>query len=276
MMKLLRIELKKILTYKIFWVLTGLYFVFLALGIILGEHIINNWVDSINRHIPLPLPHVTLYFFPDVWQNITFFAGIRYFLIFPAIIIIILITNEFTYKTIRQNVINGMSKVDIQLSKLQIILCFSVIITTIIGIVALILGISNTDSAGMHLMLTKLLFLPAFFLEIFTFLIMAYFCAFLLKHTGLAIGFFTLYVIIIEPVLYFLLKIPGLQPNNVSQYLPVNSVIRIVEYPAISSLQRIMGITLQDHISLLHCGITVGYSALFLGVTFVVMRRRDL
>jgi len=276
MIKLFKIELKKILTYKIFWILAGLYFVFLGLGIILGEHIINNWVDAVNRHIPLPLPHVTLYFFPDVWQNITFFAGIRYFLIFPAIVVIILITNEFTYKTIRQNIINGLSKGDVLLSKLAVILSFSIIITIVVGVAAFILGTLNTDKAGITLMMTKFSFVPAFFLEIFSFLILVYACGFLLRNTGLAIGFFTLYVIIIEPVLYHLLKINALQPNNISPYLPVNSIIRLVEYPAIASLKKLMGIALQDHVSLLHCAIAAGYCALFIGLTIFVINKRDL
>jgi ABC-type transport system involved in multi-copper enzyme maturation permease subunit len=268
--------MKKILNYKVFWILTGLYFVFLGLGLFLGERILNNWVDGINRHLPLPLPHVTLYFFPEVWQNITFFAGIRYFLIFPAIIVIILITNEFTYKTIRQNIINGLSKGDILLSKLAVIFSFSVIITIVVGIVTLILGLMYTDKPGVAMMLSKILFLPAFFVELFTFLILAFTCGFLLRHTGLAIGFFTLYTIIIEPVVYYLLKIPVLQPNTVSAYLPVNSAIRLVEYPAIPMLKKMMGIALQDHVSLLHCAIAIGYCAIFIALTVYVVRKRDL
>src|ERR1039457_527008 len=110
MIKLLTIELKKIVHYKVFWILAGLYFFFLAAGILMAEFTLNNWIDKFNQHTPIPIPHITLYFFPDIWQNIFFFASVRYILIFPAIIIIILITNEFTYKTIRQNIVNGDRK----------------------------------------------------------------------------------------------------------------------------------------------------------------------
>jgi len=125
MIRLLKIEFKKIMTYKIFWILIGLYFLFLILGILMAEFMINSIVNDMNRHLPIPIPHVTIYFFPWIWQNITYFATFRYVLIFPAIIIIILITTEFTYRTIRQNVINGLNKSEILISKLLLMTYFT-------------------------------------------------------------------------------------------------------------------------------------------------------
>ncbi len=120
------------MTYKVFWILMGLYFLFLVLGILMAGFTINNGIDNINKHSPIPFPHITIYFFPDIWQNITFFASIRFILILPAIVIIILITNEFTNKTIRQNIVNGMSRQEFLLSKLQLIFLNSLLITFIL------------------------------------------------------------------------------------------------------------------------------------------------
>ena len=276
MTRLLQIEFLKIKTYKVFWVLTGLYFLFLGLGIFLAEFILNSWVNNFNQHFPIPIPHVTLYFFPDIWQNVTFFASIRYVLLFPALVIIILITNEFTYKTIRQNVVTGMSKREFLFSKLQLIFLLSVIITVIVGIVIFILGVTHSDSQQMKLMMQKFWFLPGFFVQLFSYLVFAFFFGFLFRHTGLSIALFILYSLIIEPVFYYVLKIPALQPNSVSAYLPVNSVLKIVEYPAIPFLQKFMGLTLQDHVSILHCGITLLYATVMIGIVFFVMTKKDL
>ncbi|MEI6899467.1 MAG: ABC transporter permease [Bacteroidota bacterium] len=276
MIRLLKIEFLKIRTYKIFWILTGLYFLFLGLGIFLAEFILNSWVNNFNSRFPVPIPHVTLYFFPDIWQNITFFASIRYILIFPALVIIILITNEFTYKTIRQNVVTGMSKMEFLTSKLLLILLFSVVITIIVGIVTLVLGISHSDSDQMKLILTKIWFLPSFFIQMLTYLIFAFTFGFLLRHTGLSIALFILYSLIIEPVIFYVLKIPFFQPNSVSQYLPVNSVLRVVEYPSIPFLQKFMGLTLQNQVSLAHCGIALLYAIILAGSVFLVMSKKDL
>ena len=276
MVKLLKIELKKILTYKVFWILMGLYFLFLVLGILMAGFTINSWVDNMNKHIPIPFPHVRIYFFPDIWQNITFFASIRYILILPAIVIIILITNEFTNKTIRQNIVNGMSRQEFLLSKLQLILVISLLITLILMIGTFILGISNTDSQGMAMMFKKIIFAGGFFIQLFSILVFAFFLGFLLRNTGLSIAIFTLYALIIEPVLYFILKIPKLQPNNVSQFLPVNSVIRIVEYPYFPILKKLMGLNVQEHLSLLDCAVPLIYATVMVGIVYWVLSRKDL
>ena len=276
MIKLLTIEFKKVLNYKTFWILIGLYFVFLALGIFMAEYILNNMVDDVNKRLPLPLPHVRIYFFPDIWQNLTYFASIRYVFILPAIVVIILITNEFTNKTIRQNIINGMSKKDFLVSKLQFIFVLSILITLVMFLVIVILGVSHSDAQGMALFWNKFSFIFAFFIQILTFLIFAFFTGFMLRNTGLSVALFTLYSLFIEPILYFILKIPPLQPNNISPYLPVTSVLKVVEYPAIPIMQKIMGINLQDQISLGKCVVPLLYSAIMIGIVFWTMSRKDL
>jgi len=276
MLKLIKIEFKKILTYRVFWILMGLYFLFLVLGILMAGFTINSWLDNINKHSPIPFPHITIYFFPEIWHNIMFFASLRYILIFPAIVIIILITNEFTNKTIRQNIVNGMSRQEFLLSKLQLIFLISVLITIILIIGTLIIGMANTSNYTMAMMFNKMSFAGGFFIQIFSFLIFAFFTGFLLRNTGLSIAIFTLYAVIIEPVLYVILKIPPLQPNNVSQFLPINSVVRIVEYPYFPVLKKIMGLNIQEQLSLLDCSVPLIYSAVMIGIVYIVLSRKDL
>ena len=275
MIRLLKIEFKKILTYKIFWLLAGLYFVFLSAGILMAEFMINNMVDNMNKHLPIPVPHVTIYFLPWVWQNLAFFATIRYVLIFPAIIIIILITNEFTFKTIRQNMINGMSKAEILTSKLLIILLISIVMTALLSIGGLIIGITHTTGITFSLVFEKSSFMAGFFITILTFQVFALFFGFLLRNTGLAIALFTLYVFIIEPILYYFLKSPIVFKNNISTYLPINAVIRVTEYPSIQVL-KIMGLNLQDSIGFSVCMIPLAYSAIMIGIVYWVLVKRDL
>lgn len=276
MMNLLRIELKKILPYKVFWILFGLYFLFLTLGILLAEFIINGWVDQMNNRMPLPLPHITLYFFPDIWQNLTFFASIRYVLIFPAIIVLILITNEFTYKTIRQNVVNGMSRLEFLLSKMIVIFLLAVIITVILAIGIFSLGLLHSNEAALLLMWKKSLFIAGFFVQVLSFMIFAFFTGFLLRSTGLSIALFTLYSLIIEPVLYYFLKIPKFHLPEVSRYLPVNSVVSVVEYPNIPVLKQMMGMNITDSLALWPTLLPLIYSLLMIGIVYGVMIRKDL
>jgi ABC-2 type transport system permease protein len=276
MIKLLQIEFKKIRTYKIFWILTGLYFIFFAAGILLAEFMINHMVNNINSRMPIPIPHVAIYYFPDVWQNVAFFASIRYVLIFPAIIMIILITNEFTYKTIRQNVINGMSKTEFLVSKLLIILLIAVIMTLILAAGAFFIGLSHSGFNEVDFFTKGLPFMGGFFISLLCYMVYAFFCGFILRNTGLAIAIFTLYSLIIEPVIYFLFRAPFMFKNTIYTYLPVNTVIRLNEYPAIPMLKKLMGLNLQDHVSLTACLVPLAYAAIMILLVFVIMKRKDL
>ncbi len=276
MIKLLKIEFKKIRTYKVFWILAGLYFVFLAAGILLAEFMINHTVNNINQRMPIPFPHVAIYYFPDVWQNVAFFASIRYVLIFPAIIMIILITNEFTYKTIRQNVINGMSKTEFLVSKLMIILLTALIITVILTAGAFFIGLSHSGFNEVDFFTKGIPFMTGFFLSLLCYMIYAFFCGFILRNTGMAIAIFTLYSLIIEPVIYFFFRAPFMFKNTIYTYLPVNSVIRLTEYPAIPMLKKMMGLNLQDHVSFIACLIPLAYAPVMTAIVFWVMKRKDL
>jgi len=276
MIKLLKIELKKILTYKTFWIILGLYFLFLALGMILAEFMVNSMVTDINKRMPIPFPKAVLYNFPDIWQNLTFFASIRFVMIFPAIIVIILITNEFTNKTIRQNIINGMSKNEFLVSKLQIILLLSLLVTLILGITIITLGLVHTDLEGFSMIFRRAQYLLGFFVMMVSFLVYAFFFAFLMRNTGLSIALFILYTVIIEPVVYFLLKAPFMFENKIYTYLPVNAVIRVVEWPSIPSLIKIMGFQIQYNVSFVACLILLAYSAVMTGIVFLVINKKDL
>jgi ABC-2 type transport system permease protein len=276
MNRLLKIELKKILTYKTFWIVIGLYFLFLALGIMLAEFMINSMVADINKRFPIPFPKAVLYTFPDIWQNITFFASIRFVLIFPAILVIILITNEFANKTIRQNIINGMSKAEFLVSKLLVIVMMSLAVTIIIAGVVFFLGITHTDMQGFAVVFRKMVFIPGFFVQMLTILCYAFFFGFLIRNTGLAIALFTLYTIIIEPIIYFLLKAPFMFENKIYTYLPVNSVIRIAEYPAIPKLMGVLNFQAQSTVSLVAVLVPLGYSAIMLGIVYWIVKRKDL
>ena len=276
MIRLLKIEWTKIKTYKVFWILSGLYFVFLALGIIMAEFMINNMIDNMNKHLPIPVPHVNIYFFPEVWQNITFFASIRYVLLFPAILIIILITNEFTHKTIRQNVVNGLSKTEFLLSKLYMILLISIIITVFVTISAFIIGISHTSDITAGMVTDKLVFIPGFFITILTIMLYAFFFGFIFRNTGLSIALFTLYTLIIEPVFYYFLKSPLVFKNDISTYLPVNAVLRVTEYPAIPVLKKMMGLNLQDTVTMGAALIPLLYATLMVAIVFRTLIKKDL
>ena len=61
------------------------------------------------------IDRIPLYHFPDIWQNLAWTSGLLKMGV--AIMVVVSITNEYTYRTIRQNIIDGMSREEFLLSK---------------------------------------------------------------------------------------------------------------------------------------------------------------
>ena len=120
MKRIVRIELLKIKSYSTFWVLTSLYFLILVTIFFSGKFFLDFLAskgESLGNIVdPSRIP---IYDFPDVWHNLTYVAGFLKFIL--AIYVIISITNEINYGTIRQNIMNGLSRWDFLISKLVLV-----------------------------------------------------------------------------------------------------------------------------------------------------------
>jgi len=269
MIRLLKIELKKILPYRTFWVLTGLYFLLLSLffmglrGVLSGIKI-NQPKQPLNIADKFNIP---LYDFPDIWHNLAFVAG--FFKIILAIVILILITNEFSYKTIRQHIITGFSRLDFLLAKLGLIFSLSVGVTVFIFLLGLIIGLFNSGVTEIHLMVGKLEFVLVYFLEVFSYLIFALFIGTLVKKSGLSIGLLLLYTVIIEPIIGYIL------PDVISPYMPLSSISNLIQVPN-NSLMSLFGLHFQNYISAIDVSIAIAYAFVFIAAIYWLLKKRDL
>ena len=117
MNRLFQIELIKIRSNASFWVLTSLHIGIVLLVVLSGKVFLRsislNGESISNLKDPSAIP---IYQFPDIWHNITYVAAYLKFIL--AIYMIISITSEISYNTLRQNIMNGLSRVDFIISKL--------------------------------------------------------------------------------------------------------------------------------------------------------------
>jgi len=267
MIKLLKIDFKKIRNNKVFWILTGLYALLIILFFFGIQGFLDDLADEANKKSPIPLPGLSAYSLPDIWHNLVYIAG--FFKIFLGVVVIILITNEYSYKTIRQNVICGMSRWDFLGSKLMTIGMISLGATLLVFIIGLILGIIHTDSITFGKVFDKTEFLLAYFLETFAFLTFAFLIGVLVKRSGFAIGLLLLYYYIVEPVGRYYL------PDEVGVYLPKKAIGSLVDIPN-TSIMRLFGVEFQDYISFTDILVVLGYVALFIGLSYWILKKRDL
>ena len=190
MITLLKIEWLKIKNYKAFWIFSVLYF-FSILGI--------NYTGYYINHITLDsLPGSSMllgspYGFPKVWQTVGWMSS--WLLYFPGILFIMLLTNEFNFKTHRQNVIDGWSRAEFITVKFVFALLFSIVATLFNAVVALFFGLLTSGSLFTYLGLENLGYI---FIQTVAYITFAMFLAVIFRRSGVAIAIFFLYGLIFE------------------------------------------------------------------------------
>src|SRR5690606_24020100 len=81
--------------------------------------------------------------FPYIWHFNTYIAAILK--IFLAIVIVSMMANEYSYRTLKQNLIDGLSKKEYVLSKFFTVVGFALISTLFVFVVSMILGLIFSD-----------------------------------------------------------------------------------------------------------------------------------
>ena len=166
MIRLLRIEIIKNWTYLTFWIIVFLYF------FLLGSLLFNlrDLIDTLNFTISSEGEIDTSLFpilkFPDIWHNITYLGG--YLKLLLGILMVISITNEFSFNTLRQNILQGMTPAEFVLSKLITIVNLAIPSTLFLFGIGLL--IADYNSGDFISIFNGIDFVGAYFLSIIFYL----------------------------------------------------------------------------------------------------------
>lgn len=231
MKALLDIEWLKIKRYRTFWVLIGLFVLLLPLWnyeVAKGIISVGGGPQGINFLS-------TAYDFPGVWGNMGWWGSI--FIMFLSILVIILTTNEYTFRTHRQNVIDGWSRMQFYHAKVGMVLALSVLATVYLFIIGAVFGVVNSGSfSGMFSEFQQILY---FFLLSVDYLGFALFIALWIKRSGLAISLFLLYCLIVENILKFFIN--SKMDFKLGNFLPLQSSDELLPFPLMRMMQSAMG-----------------------------------
>ena len=273
MIRLLKIELLKVASYKAFWFMTGFYLLLLAF-MIFGIPGLIDWVaEKSGEPTRFRIFKAIVFNFPDIWQNITFVASLRYFIkIILGLIVIILITSEFHFLTIRSSIINGLSRNDFLFGKIYFILALGITSTVVLFLSGIYLGLIHSSSTAFSDIFSKMGYLLGYFIELTTFLLFCLFCGILLKKTGLA--FIALFVYLIaEPILEYNL------PEGLAPFLPLNAMNNIIQSPN-TSLIKVrtpdFNFDFQELIHLSDVALCLGYAFVFILLSWWILQKRDI
>lgn len=257
MFRLIHTEWLKIRPYRAFWVMVGLAVVVIPAGNYIAAEITSQIVSKTKELIP-----VGPYDFPLIWQSM---ANVNsYMTALFAIPMIILVTNEFTYKTHRQNIIDGWERREFVMAKLFWWVALSVLAFVTTVITAIVLGLAY----GTHpLSFENFLYLFYYLLQVLLSLAIATLIAVLVRRSGLAIVLYLGYIMIIEQVLVLLLK---RNAGAIGGLLPLQTGDELMPFPVIGKL--ISTDRYDDGVYLL---LLCGYTALMIFLVFRRMLKTD-
>ena len=267
MLHLLKIDLKKMTSYRTFWIVCGLYFLTLGFGAASGMELLKALaalVDDLGQK--LNIDRIPLYHFPDVWLNLIWFGGLLKVVL--AIMVVISITNEFTYRTLRQNIIDGLSRTEFLISKILTNVLLSLMSVAMIFLIGLVTGMIYSPSIEINRILTDLEFFLAYFLEIFFFLSYALMLGILIQRSGLTIIFLLLSQMI-EIIITSNLDdyVPGVIP-----YFPMRSIWNLIDFP----LPRYAFQEIRDYITFASVITVVVWTTAFNYFSYLKLKRSDV
>jgi len=264
MNRLIRVEFRKQVSSKSFWILLILHVAAIFLSIVNFQRFIQNVQFNVNNVPELDLSILPLMTFPDIWHNLTYVAG--FFKIILALIIISSITNEIANKTLRQNIIDGMSREGFFFSKLWLAGFLALVSTVIIFFTAYFIGTYNQIPESETNLFEGSGFVAAYFLELITYFIYALFIAMLVKRTGLALILIIAIDFIFEPIISIFL------PDMLDAYLPMAVIDNLIHFP----FTKYVGMEVEAAVSIFQMAIAGLYAVLGSMVSLAWLKRTDL
>ena len=278
MLRLLNIELHKLKYNKSAKVITLVYFILITFIALIASIEFN--IGEFNFR----MADQGIFNFPYIWHFNTYVAA--WLKIFFAIIIVSMIANEYSNKTLKQNLIDGLSKKEFLLSKFLTVIGFALISTLFVFIVSLILGLVFSDYNEIGIIFSDMEYLLAYFVNLLGFFSFCLFMGVLVKRSAFALGFLTIWFII-EWIVYALMRFNFFKgtdiADKISQFFPLMSMWNLLVEPgsrlgAVQSLASQVGESFDKDYSVqpLTMLIVLVWTFLFIYWSYYILKKRDL
>jgi ABC-type transport system involved in multi-copper enzyme maturation permease subunit len=271
MTSLVRTEWLKMKKYNAFWWIMGIT----ALSYPGVNYIFYKAYDSITQRHDAAGQLAKVYIgnpftFPEVWHTVGYFSSL--FVFIPAVVVIMFISNEYTFKTHRQNIIDGWSRSQFVTSKLIDVLIISLIISILYAAVSFVMGVTNQERLIQDTW-SQAKYIGLFTLQTFAQLSIAFLIGFLIRKAFMALGVFLFYYMILEPILVQVFRI---YVNDSGRYLPLEISDRLVPVPAFFGKIDIEKYNKSIAAIPQHVILTLLLTAVIWAICYRINNRRDL
>jgi ABC-type transport system involved in multi-copper enzyme maturation permease subunit len=278
MYRLISIELQKIWKNRSSKILTLTYFILLSFIALIAS--IKFELGVIKFH----LVDMGIFNFPFIWHFNTYIASIMKF--FLAIVIVSMMANEYSYGTLKQNLIDGLSKKEFVLSKFLTVVLFALCSTIFVFILSLILGYAFSSYTEIDIVFTDVDYLAAFFVKLTGFFSFCLFLGILVKRSAFALGFLLVWSIlesIVKGVLIFRIFPDSSTGDRIMQFFPLESMSNLIVEPftrlsVIKNIGNQIGVdqTKVYDVNYLSIVIVIVWTVLFVNFSYKLLHKRDL
>lgn len=278
MLRLLDIELHKLKYSRSAKILTITYFILITFIALIAS------IEFDLGQIHFRLADQGIFNFPFIWHFNSYIAAILK--LFLAIVIVSMMANEYSNRTLKQNLIDGLSKREFIVSKFLTVVLFSLISTLFLFVVSLILGYSFSDYTEFGIVFSDMEYLLAYFIKLLGFFSFCMFIGILIKRSAFALGFLFIWWIfenIINGVLTWRIFRDSDIAENIMQFFPLASMSNLVIEPFsrlgfIQTAADQIGSELNKDYGVhwYQLLIVIAWTFIFLYLSFYLLKRRDL
>lgn len=281
MLRLLTIEFHKLRHNRASRVLSIIYFGLLTCIALIAA--IKFDIGPIKFH----LAELGIFNFPYIWHFNTYMAAIIKF--FLLLVIVSMMANEYSYKTLKQNLIDGLSKKEFILSKFYAVLAFAAFSTVFVFVVSLILGFIYSDYNEFGIIVSDLEYLLAFFVKLVGFFSFGLFFGILVKRSAFAVGAMVVWLIIESMFKGFLFyNFRGADDifdrvGQIMQFFPFEAMSNLIKEPfsrlgPARSLANTLGeeFTKNYDVQFLDVIIVSVWTFIFIYGSYALLKKRDL
>ncbi|OHT45127.1 ABC transporter permease [Flavobacterium tructae] len=278
MNRLISIELQKIWKNKASRILTLTYFILLSFIALMAS--IKFDIGPFKFH----LAEMGIFNFPFIWHFNTYVAALLK--LFLAIVIVSMMANEYSYGTLKQNLIDGLSKKEFVLSKFLTVVLFALASTIFVFVMSVILGLCFSSYTEFDVILMDLDYLLAFFVKLIGFFAFCLFLGILVKRSAFALGFLLVWSIIegiMKGVLIFKIFPESSVGQTIMNFFPLEAMSNLIIEPfsrlsVIRSIGTQIGVENTKDYGVHYTSILIVliWTFLFVYFSYKLLKKRDL
>ncbi|MCC9016636.1 ABC transporter permease [Flavobacterium lipolyticum] len=278
MNRLISIELQKIWKNKASRILTLTYFILLSFIALMAS--IKFDIGPFKFH----LAEMGIFNFPFIWHFNSYVAALLK--LFLAIVIVSMMANEYSYGTLKQNLIDGLSKKEFVLSKFLTVVLFALASTLFVFVMSLILGLCFSSYTEFDVIMMDLDYLLAFFVKLIGFFAFCLFLGILVKRSAFALGFLLVWSItegIVKGILIFKIFPESSVGQTIMNFFPLEAMANLIIEPfsrlsVIRSIGTQIGVENTKDYGVHYTSVIIVliWTFLFVYFSYKLLKKRDL